>query len=344
MLMVLSLAATTLLGQSGAPQERRITVTAPQTTVEHREPHLSQRVSARFNRALLPEVLEWLSKQDVSYVVADADLSKDQTLTLNINDQPLSDVVEAIAAALGGHWQRRGAVRAFTKGHGMTMFGAQGMAHMPNMKDFEKLETFGKMKGFEKMKDFDFHFEELPGEDFKFRSDMTSPEGRKMMTRNLELAMPKIREKIEGLRTDLPKIRAKIRREGPEGKMIEEEIERALTEAEGGLRRAEIELHALPKGEHMFIVPGEKRIKELRTLAPKVLRTPGTSIGVVEGDASKLFASLTAAQKEKQKSQGFISASDLTPQQRKMLGIGSQMGKWTIKLVHNGQELTVKSE
>jgi hypothetical protein len=81
-----------------------------------------QRVSASFDHAGVSEVMDWLTKNGVSFVSADSELPKDATITLNVKDQPINQVVDAIADALGGHWQRRGEMRVFRKGQGFDVF------------------------------------------------------------------------------------------------------------------------------------------------------------------------------------------------------------------------------
>lgn len=86
----------------------------------------SQKVSASFNHAAVSDVMDWLTKNGVSFVADDGDLPKDETITLNVQDQPLDDVLNAVASALGGHWERKGQVRVFRKGEGFTVLGDDG--------------------------------------------------------------------------------------------------------------------------------------------------------------------------------------------------------------------------
>jgi hypothetical protein len=97
---------------------------APTTTLW--SPSAAQkRVSVHFEKASPQEVIDWLTKQGVSFVTSDSDFPSDKRITLNVVDQPIADVAQAIAAALGGHWESRGNVMVFRKGgvSGLSTFG-----------------------------------------------------------------------------------------------------------------------------------------------------------------------------------------------------------------------------
>ena len=93
----------------------------------------SPNVSVRFHDSKVGDVLSWLERQNVSFMVADPGL-KDREITLSIQDQPLDSVIDSIATALGGHWERKGAIRVFKEGS----WGDFGMFQAPNMKILEK--------------------------------------------------------------------------------------------------------------------------------------------------------------------------------------------------------------
>ncbi len=95
-------------------------------------------VSVRFNDAHVGEVLSWLEHQGVSFVVADPKL-KERTITVSIENQPLDDVADAIASALGGHWEKQGNIRIYRNGtrgvldlYGFSKPGAQWFSLSPN--------------------------------------------------------------------------------------------------------------------------------------------------------------------------------------------------------------------
>ena len=58
---------------------------------------------------------------------------------------------------------------------------------------------------------------------------------------------------------------------------------------------------------------------------------------------SKFVSSISPDQKELNRRQGYLKPSDLTENQRKMLGISGKEKDLTIKINKDGQEITVKS-
>lgn len=76
---------------------------------------LDRRVTAHFEHAGAEEVLAWLRQEGFNFVVKDASVS-DQKITLSVENQPLWDVAQSIASALGGGWSREGDVYTFHKG------------------------------------------------------------------------------------------------------------------------------------------------------------------------------------------------------------------------------------
>jgi hypothetical protein len=80
----------------------------------------TKRVTATFRAARAAEVLSWLEKQGVSFIVADGTVPPNTTVTVNLVNQPLPTVVDALGRALGGHWVRQGEIRVFQRGPGFT--------------------------------------------------------------------------------------------------------------------------------------------------------------------------------------------------------------------------------
>lgn len=78
-----------------------------------------------------------------------------------------------------------------------------------------------------------------------------------------------------------------------------------------------------------------KEFKELKELGGKGFMLNGANI-------KELIKSLTPAQKELQKKQGYLNFSDLTPAQQKMLGGFSGSGSFTISFSENGEKITIK--
>ena len=62
------------------------------------------------------------------------------------------------------------------------------------------------------------------------------------------------------------------------------------------------------------------------------------------GDIAEVAKSLTSAQREKNKSQGFLYWRDLTKDQQAKLGMRSWSGNWTITYNKDGESFTIKSD
>ncbi len=70
-------------------------------------PALKKRVTKRFVNANLSDVLAWLSLEQLSFV-ADMGSFPDKKVTFNFVNQPMEDVLTAIADTFGGRWEQRG--------------------------------------------------------------------------------------------------------------------------------------------------------------------------------------------------------------------------------------------
>jgi hypothetical protein len=72
-------------------------------------PALQKPITKRFVNAKLDDVLAWLSLEQLSFV-ADSSEFPNKTVTLSFRGQRLGSVLDAIAEAFGGSWQRRGEI------------------------------------------------------------------------------------------------------------------------------------------------------------------------------------------------------------------------------------------
>jgi hypothetical protein len=109
---LMGLATLTLgaLGFTAANQEPVASAQGPST-----------RLSATMNNASMEDVLEWLRRTGVNFVIDAGDPASRARLNVNVNNQPLKDVMDAIASAVGGAWVKHGEVYSL-KSRGM--FGA----------------------------------------------------------------------------------------------------------------------------------------------------------------------------------------------------------------------------
>jgi len=74
------------------------------------------KVSVSFKRTKAAEIIDWLEKAGVSFVIEDGSIPDEKTITLNLVNQPLDDAIDAIGFALGGSFEKRNAIYVFRKG------------------------------------------------------------------------------------------------------------------------------------------------------------------------------------------------------------------------------------
>ena len=118
------------------------------------------------------------------------------------------------------------------------------------------------------------------------------------------------------------------------------EMQRALEEARKSLEdsRGEFEKameRARLRGEGLRGPMGEETRKALERS-----RAGGDGAAHLDMDVDALLKSITPAQKELAKSQGYLKISDLTPEQRKMTG---HDGTIEIRITRNGETLSIKN-
>ena len=322
--------------QSPAPA---VTVVA-QAEPEVRQEENEQRVSADFKHAAVSDVLDWLSKNGINFATADSELPKDATITLSAKDMPLSQVLDSIASALGGHWERRGDMRVFRKGEGFTVF-ANGSPFGDGEKSFN-IAPFAKGFSKDQIKAF--------GKDGKTFVMPVLPKGQWMSP-----DMPDLKE-LKDLK-ELPEINAETQKQVEEAmkaaqKAMEENgdsmkiSQKAMEEARKAIEKARKE-HPEAFNGRIFISPDEKGFYRVAPNSKdKVFqyRVGRPSIAIDGRSFTKFMDSLSPDQKETNRRQGYLRASDLTESQRKMLGIEGREKGWTIKINKDGEEVTIKSD
>jgi len=74
------------------------------------------KLSVQFHSARISEVLNWLQAHGFNYIVNDGDFAQGKTLSLNIVNQTVGSVADAVAIALGGHWENVNGVHIYKKG------------------------------------------------------------------------------------------------------------------------------------------------------------------------------------------------------------------------------------
>ena len=121
--------------------------------------------------------------------------------------------------------------------------------------------------------------------------------------------------------------------DGKVREMSQKEREQMMKELE--LRMKNLRDIPMPKMDSkMFTVP----VPPTAPSAPRAFMAP-----LRGGDISEIAKSLTPAQRELNKKQGFLYLSDLNPEQRAKLGTQSWSGDWTITYTRDGETFTIKS-
>ncbi len=73
-------------------------------------PALKKPITKRFVNTKLSEVLAWLSLEQFSFVADSSEFPGESSVTLNFRSQPLGAVLDAIADAFNGRWERKGEI------------------------------------------------------------------------------------------------------------------------------------------------------------------------------------------------------------------------------------------
>jgi uncharacterized coiled-coil protein SlyX len=340
----------------------------------------SPNVSVQFHDTSVGDVLSWLEKQGVSFVVSDPKL-KERTITLNIQNQPLDEVVDAIANALGGHWDRKGNIRIYKDGEGFGMYSFT----MPQIKTFDKNYMDGLPVPDGGQGTWNVVPPALP--DGKLPQVWNVPPGQPGMQQfRIWSDDPKARE--------LEKQLDELRKNPDQNSEKIKELEKKL----GELRKSEVggfafgdgngpEVWNMPPGQ--FRIWGddpkaqelEKQLKELRKnpdlndekikeLQKKLSELRKSEVGGFafgEGsgqgtwnvvppagikpyhfsfgfDLDRFTKSLSDKQKELMKSQGYLKIDDLTDEQRSQLGIVGHPEHFELDYSKDGQDIVIKSK
>ena len=289
-------------------------------------------VSVHFNNASATEVMKWLSKQNVNFV-ANVDKLPKSHVTMNVAHVPLHEALETVAESLGGSWQVKGSTIVFrTSIFGATPFSfstppSAGMNSL-RREGSQSLNLFGgtnglshmnpqQRKAFEKatsdvngqMKTFKFDFNTMPKMDAKMLEQFKGMTGDvKGFTFNMD---PKMLEQFKAM--------------GKDGKTFEFKMDPKMLE----------QFKAMGKdGKSFAFGSGKDPIG-------------GKGMTFKKIDADKLIKSLTPAQHELMKTQGYLKFSDLTDAQRAMMFDGSIKElpeNFTFMFSANGEKVTIKKQ
>ncbi len=265
----------------------------------------SKKVSVRFEHASAGDVLRWLQKQDVSFIVDESKFDDKARVTLSASNVSLNAITDALASALGGHWELQNGIRVYQKGTGMRAYTALG-----------NMSSTGAFKN--------FVMPNINPKTFVFPKTGTKLNELEMKgAENARVRAFRDLKGIDGKKFEL------------EMKAAEKMRERAMTEwnSNDG-KKWQLQLKEAEKARGQALADVKKHQKDW-TSAMQNWKL----------DWKKLLESITDEQREKQKKQGYLKLSDLTPEQRKLLGSSvSEKGTMQLKIGIDGKELIIKGE
>lgn len=332
--------------QAAPPIREEVSTTV--ATIQGRE--ILRPVSARFTKEAPAAVLDWLQKQDLSFVVNEDDIAPGTKITLKLDDVPLDEALDAIGSALGGHWERRGKVRVFHRGEmfrGAVQvsdgFGFGGTARsaptVPSINDVAQTKAFAsemKMVA-EKVAN------SLTPTQAVERADMAKALSR----RDVEVAKIQ-RLKSKEMAESMAMKSAAIAKSMP---MQLEQLKldaKMQAEIAKKMRDQAVSMRAMPSMDLEVRADVAKAINDAmmqsRSAAKAAIAAGNSQRVEIAPDVDKLMKSLTMEQKDHLKKQGYLRYHELSAQQKALLGMkpSTTPGSWTIKIRKNQNEITIK--
>lgn len=287
------------------------------------------------------DLVNALRKQGINFVIPTDEL-KDRKLNLNFVDVDVDEAMRAISKALGGSFRKDGNIYTFTRNN----FFIPEFDAAINSKNWN----------------FD-------GKGSVFKAQELTPEQKAKVQKSLEEAQKAMEKAFNSKEWK---------------KFWEQDIPKVFTfDSEGlkdlnhkGIRTFRFE--TLPDGSFQMFKDGvkmsEENMKKFREAQEKALKSlkdskvysekffsdeyikdlkakfkglnNGSVFTINTGNIEELLKSLTPAQKELHKKQGYLKLSDLTQKQRELLGKGSEKieGDFTFTYNKDGEKLTIKND
>lgn len=319
-------------------------------------PTLDRKLSGNFENATLKEVLKWLSQQGVSFVVR-ADADGNARLSLNIQDQPIQDVMDAIASAFDTEWEKKGntyvlkqsprarIIQGIPFHDGPTEVAPrlfEGFIRPPDLKELEDLqlppETFKELfKEGIAMPPMVFDEKEFKN----WEQDPKTKAEWEKYAKDAEKWAREFEKKFSDpkFKADMEKRAAQLEKKWNDPK-TKAEWEKYAKDAEKWSKELEKEL-ADPKFKSQWkqfeggvaVVPDGTDLKDstrLRIVTPLPIK--------------KLIGTITKAQWEKHAKQGHLTYADLTPMQKEMVKGMVDGGSWNLSFVIDGKKLNLRSK
>ncbi|HRI44769.1 MAG TPA: hypothetical protein PLL78_07185 [Fimbriimonadaceae bacterium] len=295
-----------------------------------------RRVTRSFDNAKLSEVLDWLKSQGVNFVVRPDQVDPNSRLSINAVNQPVNDVMSAIARAFGGSWTKEGELWVFRQGT------SKGFAFsMPDLPDLPPIEWDGPKvrvwtdKDLEKDTEFKKWAEEWK-KDWERWAEEWKSHAKDL---DLKFGGPKIKvwtdkelEKDPEFKKWVEKWRADVEKSfGPEfqkkmelrAKEFVEKAKKFKTD-ESEMKRAKEEME-------------QELFRQGKALESKSLFLDDTKV-------RQLIESLSADQWAKQEVQGHLTLQDLTDMQRELIKDLPAEGTWSVSFSIDGKSVKLKAK
>jgi hypothetical protein len=323
------------------------------------EPQTQGTISGRLDNATLSEALKWLADKGIEFV-ADSSEMGNARITINLKNQPIGDFLDAFASTFHGKWSRHGNVYSFSRDFapGMPMIPGQPPMmgpssempmmpmppHAPGAPPIELMPKLDKELQLE-LKDLPEielgDLKELKGHNLDLKDLAKLHELGPMIEKELKLHidqkdMDELMKEGATIHQLKPDDIARLEELSP---MIQKQLEH-VKDLHLDQKKMEELMKAYPKASDPETMERLKALKmklQDETLLPQLAVAQRADIG-------KLIGSLSARQLEIQKSKGYLTPKDLTPEQRAMLGRLPEGGTWSIAYEIDGKKLTIHSK
>ncbi|MEO7454324.1 MAG: DUF4974 domain-containing protein [Fimbriimonadales bacterium] len=333
-----------------------------------------KRVSASMTNASMDDVLEWLRRTGVNFVIESGDAAAKARLNINVTNQPLKDVMDSIANAVGGEWKKNGNVYSLRSAMGFAApFGHEGFP-TPSGEDMrawgdsiapkiqEHLKELEGMEGFEG----GWHrFEEIapmlekelgamaPELEKRFGELAPHIERMKELEGGMHFKMfddesvDKLLKSLTAKQKELMKSRGHL----TPGDLISDQ--KALLEKLGSLRgnltlhKDGMKLKILgPDGEKIHdkivIAPGAPATPHFEVMPPMPGEPGMAPVPPQPARWDELKKSFTGEQRDLLKKQGHLWDDQLTTAQRRMINLPSGSA-YTLTMTDGNESITIKS-
>lgn len=340
----------------------------------------SQKVTVSFRDVKASEILGWLEKHGVNFVISSDDVP-DKKFSMNVEDMPADDVLDVMASALGGHWEQEHGIRVFRKGP--TLFGIHNLSSaapfrvyttppvpaapdvtsvppipalppipaMPALPPMPAMPLFPKKADGKSMTPEEIQ-KYVGSKEFQEKMQAWSKQyAQKFDNKEFQERMEKWSKDVE--KNFGPDFQKKMQDYAKQNEQKYKSFTFTTPDANvyqfngdaaklRDMARAQADAARAQADAARAQADAYRRSSDrYRAMTRSTNRKPTTTMSFDGLDVQQFMKNLTADQKDKQRKRGYILYSDLTPEQKKTLG-GKPDGDFTISFDVNGDKLTIK--